>query len=49
MGQIGCNEMSVKNYHQKLSNIPEKRRYYLLYGGSPQSRNNVKEVINIED
>jgi len=49
MGQIGCYETSVKNYHQKLNNIPEKRRYHLLYGGSPQSQNNVEKVITIED
>jgi hypothetical protein len=26
MGQIGCPETSVHNYHLKLRNIPEERR-----------------------
>jgi len=27
MGQIGCPETSVTNYHYTLRNIPEERRY----------------------
>jgi hypothetical protein len=49
MGPIVCNETSVKNYHQKLRIIPEERMYHLLRRESLQSRNNVKEVITIED
>jgi len=38
MGQIGCPETSVRNYHCMLCNIPEQRRSHLLRGGSLKSR-----------
>jgi len=38
MGQIGCSETSVRNYHYSLSNNPEGRSSQLLRGGSLKSR-----------
>jgi len=38
MGQIGCRETSVMNYHDMLRNIPEERRSLLLRGWSPKPR-----------
>jgi len=36
MGQIGCPETSVRNYHYPLRNNPEERSY--IFGdGSPKS------------
>jgi len=34
MGPIGCPEMSVRNYHYLLHNIPEERSSHLHHGGS---------------
>ena len=31
MGQIGCPETSVTNYHYTLRNIPEERRYQIIF------------------
>jgi hypothetical protein len=37
MGKIGCPEMSVRNYHYTLRNIPEERRSHVLRSGSLKS------------
>ena len=37
-GPIGCPETSVANYQSALRNIPEERRFHLLYGVSLKSR-----------
>ena len=38
MGQIGCPETSVRNYHHSLCSNPEERSSHLLVGGSHKSR-----------
>jgi len=38
MGQTGCPETSVRNYHYSLHNNPEERSSELLCGGSLKSR-----------
>jgi hypothetical protein len=38
MGPIRCPETSVKVYHSKLRNTPEKRRSHEHCGGSVKSR-----------
>jgi hypothetical protein len=37
MGPRGCIEMSVRNYHYTLRNIPGQRRSNVLRGGSLKS------------
>ena len=44
MGQIGCPEMSVRNYHYSLRNNPEDRSSQLLRGGSLKSHTPVNAV-----
>jgi hypothetical protein len=39
MGQIGCPETSVSNYHYKLRKIPEERKSRILRDGTLKSRN----------
>ena len=34
MGQIGCSEKSIRNYHYSLRNNPKDRRSYTLGGGN---------------
>ena len=34
---IGCPETSAQNYHSRLRNIPEARRFHLHRGGRPSS------------
>jgi hypothetical protein len=38
MGPRGCPEMSVRNYHYALRNIPEEHSSHLLRGGSLKTR-----------
>jgi hypothetical protein len=38
MGQICCPETSIQNYHSRLRNISEERRYPLHRNGSLKSR-----------
>jgi len=37
MGQVGCPEKLVRNYHYSLCSDPEERSSHLLHGGSLKS------------
>jgi len=43
MGQTGCTETSVRNYHSTLRSIPEERRFRLHRGGSLNS--NIRNLV----
>jgi hypothetical protein len=38
MGQIGCPETTVRNYHYSLRDKPEERNSHVLGGGGLKSR-----------
>jgi hypothetical protein len=45
MGQIGCLETSLRNYHYSLRKNQEERGSHLLRGGSLKSRKNTSRLI----